>query len=79
MDKQRRDAVGQRLELDRPIQQIRAGHSFVVDHRAIVIAAQHNRKITTNDHRRCDDTPERGPVVLVLIYALVAASGHGRM
>jgi hypothetical protein len=53
------------LELDRPVQQVRAGHRLVVDHWTIVIATQHERKISTDDHRWADDTPECSPVVLV--------------
>jgi hypothetical protein len=64
MDEQQRDTIGQRLELDRPIQQVRAGHRLVVDHWTIVIAALHERKISTDDHGWTDNTPEFSPVVL---------------
>jgi hypothetical protein len=64
MDKQRRDTIGQRLELDRPVQQVRTGHRLDVDHWTIVIATGHERKISTDDHLWADDTPESGPVVL---------------
>ena len=79
MDEQRRDAIGQRLELDRPIQQVRAGHRLVIDHWTIVIAAQHKRKISTDDHRCADDTPESSPVVLGHAGELARHAGEGNV